>query len=467
MHKSLAISFQKVSKSYQLYDSKRDQIISVLGLTKLGFKTKSQPKLFRALDNISLEVPKGKRVGIVGRNGAGKTTLLKLICGNFQGSSGKISINGEVQALMSVGLGFHPEFTGRENIRASLLYSGLNKNQHVDIIDDIISFCELGEFIDQPFKTYSSGMQARLMFASATAINPDILIVDEMLGAGDAYFIAKSRKRVDKLIQSGCTMLLVSHSMSQILELCNEVIWLDKGKIKMRGEAFAVVKAYEQFIYGQNEQKTLEKVNLDNNKKKPKHVTREKLSQRVKEINFQEPFFLPHLEKVNYHNQKPISNFDFLARGGLSRWAREFGLKFSGFTITSRDKITDELISLQPADFIFTVRAEIDGTFDCRYSFDLYNHLGNLVTVIVSSRDKFYLKNNNERTVTLSLNPLQIGPGDYTLSLSIHEYSHIELMSSVKRYDLLNRSFSFTVELPETLNPIKADFFHSAEWVFK
>ncbi len=249
-HESLALSLQSVSKIYRLHGSQSDQLIDVLGLERFGFKTKTQTKEFAALSDISLDVPRGHRIGIIGRNGAGKTTLLKLICGNFAPTAGEIKVNGTVQALMSMGLGFHPESTGRENVESSLQYNGLVRDAYRQAMEGIIEFCELGDYLDQPFKTYSLGMQARLMFAAATAIRPDILIVDEVLGAGDAYFVAKSKRRVEKLINSGCTMLLVSHSMQQVLELCDEAIWLDGGRVRMRGEAFLVVKAYEEYVHG-------------------------------------------------------------------------------------------------------------------------------------------------------------------------------------------------------------------------
>ena len=166
MSKNNAIRLVNVGKTYKLHGSQRDQLIDVLGLRRFGLKPRIEPKEFVALDQINLEVHRGQRIGIVGRNGAGKTTLLKLLCGNFAPTNGNVEVNGEVQALMNVGLGFHPEYTGRENVEASLQYNGLDTSEYEAAMDSIIDFCELGEFFDQPFKTYSLGMQARLMFAS-------------------------------------------------------------------------------------------------------------------------------------------------------------------------------------------------------------------------------------------------------------------------------------------------------------
>jgi len=210
----LSIALENVSKVYRLYPSPVAQMIDVLGLDRfMPWRRASYPE-FPALDDVTLTLHKGERVGIVGRNGAGKTTLLKLITGNFRPSKGTVRVEGRVQALMQVGLGFHPEFTGRENIRSSLLYNGLSGEAFQAAVADVIDFVELGEFLDQPLKTYSLGMSGRLQFAAATAIQPEILIVDEVLGAGDAYFSAKSAERMERFAESGCTLLLVSHSMA-------------------------------------------------------------------------------------------------------------------------------------------------------------------------------------------------------------------------------------------------------------
>src|SRR5262249_34438685 len=152
MPEKLAIKLNSVSKSYKLYASQGDQLIDILGLQRLGLRTRQEAKEFAALTDITLDVPRGHRIGIIGRNGAGKTTLLKLICGNFAPTQGSIEVNGEVQALMNTGLGFHPDQTGRQNAEVSLQYSGLRKDQYAEALEGIIEFCELNEFFDQPFR---------------------------------------------------------------------------------------------------------------------------------------------------------------------------------------------------------------------------------------------------------------------------------------------------------------------------
>lgn len=237
-----AIEIHNLGKMYKLYRNPKDKILDAFGL---NFLKKNYYEEFWALRNMDLIVPKGERVGLIGCNGAGKSTLLKMVVGNVMPSEGEIKVNGEIQALMELGTGFHPEFTGRQNIRASLAYRGLSINQIKEKEEEIIDFSELEDFIDQPIRTYSAGMNARLSFSTATAISPDILIVDEVLGAGDAYFSGKCVERMRKITEeSGATVLFVSHDLNSILQLCNRVIWIERGKIRMQGDPIDVVKEY-------------------------------------------------------------------------------------------------------------------------------------------------------------------------------------------------------------------------------
>lgn len=237
-----------VGKAYRIFGSKLDNFIDAVGLDHLMPWYHSKTQDFWALRGIDLELAKGQRIGIVGRNGAGKTTLLKLITGNLTPTTGTVRVNGKIQAMLDAGTGFHPDFTGRENIRASLTLQGFTSRQIAESTEDIADFTELGEFLDRPFKTYSSGMAARLIFATATAIRPEILIIDEILGAGDGYFIGKSSERMRQLVGTGASILLVSHSMETITLMCDKAIWLDRGRIVKAGPSLDVVKAYGQYI---------------------------------------------------------------------------------------------------------------------------------------------------------------------------------------------------------------------------
>jgi lipopolysaccharide transport system ATP-binding protein len=467
-HDSLAIRLQNVSKIYKLHASQGDQFIDVLGLQRFGIKTKKKPKEFPALSNISLDVPRGNRIAILGRNGAGKTTLLKLICGNFSPTSGEVEVNGTVQALMSLGLGFHPEYTGRENAQGSLQYNGLNRDEYQSAMDSIVDFCELGDFLDQPLKTYSLGMQARLMFAAATAIRPDILIVDEVLGAGDAYFLTKSKQRVQALIDSGCTMLLVSHSMQQVLEMCDRAVWIDRGEIVLAGKSIEVVKEYEKFV--NQPIKSAAKAKSANNV-----VTAEQLAETEKLMkpnpapswHAQEPYFKPHGAKVQL-KFPPFSIdddlFRFLTPDGLSRWEKFSDLKFVGSTIVTSRGETNKIFSLEPVKFCFLVQAKAICVRSVRFGFAAYNIAGESVIRILSQPVSIDLEDDAIKEIGVNFNPLQLGPGSYTYSLSIIEATSMEHAASAELYDVVNRSMQFDVEVPAHAAVLSSLFFHSAEW---
>ncbi len=249
MSESLSISLRGVSKMYKVFPRRLDQALDAFRLAWLMPWRRAKPREFWALRDIDLELPKGRRLGIIGRNGAGKSTLLKLISGHISHTEGQVSVEGQVQALLETGAGFHPEFTGYENIRSALTYQGLNEEAIEEAIQDISEFTELGEFLGQPFKTYSSGMQARLTFATATVLRPEILIIDEILGAGDAYFFNKSQERMSRLVEkSGASILIVSHALEQIIRFCEEAIWIERGRIVKRGPSIEVVDSYQRFI---------------------------------------------------------------------------------------------------------------------------------------------------------------------------------------------------------------------------
>lgn len=242
----MTIEAENLGKMYRLYKHPRDRVLDAFGL---NFWRKEYFQEFWAIRNLDLKVRKGERLGIIGKNGAGKSTLLKIIVGNVSATEGKLTVNGRIQALMELGTGFHPEFTGRQNISAALSYQGFSQHQIASIEEEIIDFAELDEFIDQPLKTYSAGMYARLAFSTATTVEPDLLVIDEVLGAGDAYFASKCFDRMKRLTQdSGATVLFVSHDMSSVEMLCSKCLWIDRGRKRMEGPVLEVTKTYAQEV---------------------------------------------------------------------------------------------------------------------------------------------------------------------------------------------------------------------------
>jgi homopolymeric O-antigen transport system ATP-binding protein len=240
-----AIEAEDLGKMYRLYSRPADRVLDALGLDRMLFWRRRSYSEFWALRGLEIEVAKGERLGIIGHNGAGKSTLLKILCGNVRPTEGSFRVRGQVQALLTLGTGFHPEFTGRQNIWASLAYSGLPRRIVRAKEEEIIDFAELEDFIDQPVKTYSAGMYARLAFATATAIEPQILIIDEILGAGDAYFAGKCVERMKGITESnGATVLFVSHDMGSVQRLCTRLVWMERGRIRMAGAPTDVLRAY-------------------------------------------------------------------------------------------------------------------------------------------------------------------------------------------------------------------------------
>ncbi len=203
-----------------------------------------------ALDHVSLEVRKGEVFGLIGPNGAGKTTLLRLVARVMRPTSGRVWVRGRVAPLLAMGAGFHPELTGRENVFLNGALLGYTRRQIEEHFEWIVDFAEMWDFIDAPLRTYSSGMVARLGFAVATAIMPDILIVDEVLSVGDIAFQEKSAARIREFREAGATILLVSHSMRNIEIMCDRAAWLDRGRVLEMGDALKVVARYENFAKG-------------------------------------------------------------------------------------------------------------------------------------------------------------------------------------------------------------------------
>lgn len=246
----ISISVKNVGKAYKQYSSKWGRIAEKFIPGKPSLHKKKW-----VLKDITFEIEAGDSIGIVGVNGAGKSTLLKLLTGTTIPTTGEIHINGKVAALLELGMGFHPDFTGRQNVFMSGLLMGHKRHDIEELIKEIEDFAEIGEYIDQPVRVYSSGMQMRLAFAVATASRPDILIVDEALSVGDVKFQAKCFERISKYRKAGTTLLLVSHSASDIVKHCNHAIFLKDGNIESIGSSRDVTNRYLDELFGKKRTK--------------------------------------------------------------------------------------------------------------------------------------------------------------------------------------------------------------------
>ena len=417
-----AIALRGVTKRYRLYGSALQMAADQLGYYRLRFWRRPPAfQEFEALCGITLDVRHGERVGLIGRNGAGKTTLLKLLTRNFAPTAGEVRVDGTVQALMQIGLGFHPEFTGYDNIRSALVYNGLSGENLAAAIEEIVDFAELGDFLHQPMKTYSLGMTTRLQFAAATAIRPDILVVDEILGAGDSYFSTKSAHRMRKLTSSGCTLLLVSHSTDQILQFCERAVWLEKGRVESDGKALDVVRAYEEFV--------------------------ERMRHRQ---HLQEPagpaqagdFATPQWQQEAMAAAL-VGETESLT---VSRWPGEEGLKIVRVSLTDGAG-TERLVFAQGQSirFVVTVVAERPGTYPVRFALLLMTVSGVGVARMLSPQFEVVASDRSEYEFCVELANNPFTAQELVFSIGAFRIFEPTDPQSAVRYDLLSRSFKFRI----------------------
>lgn len=432
----LAIEVEGLSKRYEIYDHPHDRLKQFFYpkiKSLIGAKVHPYYREFWALKGISFSVPRGETVGVIGKNGSGKSTLLQLICGTLSPTQGAIKTHGRIAALLELGSGFNPEFTGRENIYLNAAVLGLSKEEIDACYDDILSFSDIGEFVNQPVKTYSSGMVVRLAFAVQSQINPDILIVDEALSVGDVRFQAKCFERLRQLKGNGTSILLVTHSSEQIVSHCSSAILLNEGRQIEVGEPRKVVNRYNDLLFGK-EKKSLEfSMPLDRDFSQ---ITREEEFQ----LNLTDDVFSSHVG-YNPHEYRwgdgSVSILDFyLSADGVSypnaidsgqeillalsiRFAEELVRPILGITIKTKEGIT-----------VYGANSE---TLDCETMYET----GSKGTVIFI-KAKFNA---------------DLAPGDYFISLGVATKQGEELTPHDRRYDSIhlvvrpNRQFFGLVNL--------------------
>jgi len=313
MNKNIAIKVRNLTKIYKLYKEPIDRLKEAFDPFNNEYHTD-----FYALKDISFEIKRGETVGIIGRNGSGKSTLLEIITGVLTPTNGTVFIRGKISAILELGAGFNPEMSGLENIYLSTSISGMSKQDTDKKIDDILLFAELGEFIYQPIKTYSSGMKTRLGFAVAINIKPDILIIDEALAVGDVAFQRKCFAKMEQIRKTGATILFVSHSEESIVNLCNRAIWLSDGEKVIDGEPKFVTGLYMK----NTNKKVIDKIIIKN---------------ELEELENQEEIKKREIQNKNKSNMKEF--YDPLLRSKSTIYYEEKGAKISNVRITTLDDI--------------------------------------------------------------------------------------------------------------------------------
>ena len=312
----IAISVQNLSKCYQIYENPRDRLKQFVMPRMNRIAGKEPIQYFRefwALKDVSFEIKKGETVGIIGRNGSGKSTLLQMICGTLNPTSGGVQTNGRIAALLELGSGFNPEFTGRENVYLNAAVLGLNKDEIDSRFDEIAAFADIGQFIEQPVKTYSSGMMVRLAFAVAINVDPEILIVDEALSVGDELFQRKCFSRIEAIRASGATILFVSHSGGTIVELCDRAILMDSGEKLAVGLPKLIVGRYQKLLYAPADKHDFIREQIRHmNNHVVKNITVEDIASN-EELTMVK--HVPSLEESFDQHLIPISTFEYESHG--------------------------------------------------------------------------------------------------------------------------------------------------------
>ena len=344
--REIAISLKNVSKCFKRYEHPGDR------LKELLFPGKSRSQEFWALRDINLEVRKGETLGIVGRNGSGKSTLLQIIAGTLTPNTGEVKVNGRISALLELGSGFNPEFTGRQNVFFNGRLLGLKQEEIAAKFDEIAAFADIGDFIEQPIKTYSSGMFVRLAFAVAIHVDPEILVVDEALSVGDGVFVHRCMARIKSFQDSGGTILFVSHDMGAVNRLCSRCIWINQSQIVEQGSPSEVSKSYQSWIYKQINEKLKNDAEKLNDKKQAKTLPKaekksiqqleEKTklkSKKVEEFAILNPF--TNKKYIWFHGVKRFGTgrCEIISLDILNSEGQKSGFVLPGDTVELRSKI--------------------------------------------------------------------------------------------------------------------------------
>ena len=413
----MILEVKNIGKAYRTYRSELWRILSWFGI-----KHKAAHETW-TLQNINFSIEPGEAVGIIGQNGAGKSTLLKIITGTLKPTTGSVHVRGKIAAILELGMGFHPDLTGRQNAYHSAGLMGYSHEQIDGAIADIESFADIGEYFEQPVRTYSSGMQARVAFAVATAFRPDVLIVDEALSVGDAYFQAKCYERISDIKKQGTTLLLVTHAINDIVRHCDRALFIKKGFLILDGMPKDVSNMYFDELFGKSKHKDM------NDKEKNKAIN------------------------LSLEQSKELNDI-FYTRSGYRkeeyRWGNG-GAKIIDFSIVSEGvEYPPQIQSTAQTDFYLKVHFERDFD-DITIGFLIKTHDGVFLYgtnsfLILHGKNMIGAKANEIQLFKFSL-PMTLNSGDYLISMGISSGPQENLEPIDRRYDavLINiaRDISF------------------------
>lgn len=419
MSADIAIQVEGVSKRYPLFSHPWHAVHYLASLIWRGTvpATPSTGHGVQALSDVGFTVAKGERVGLVGRNGAGKSTLLKLLAGNFPPTTGSLAIDGAVYCLFPGAVSFSFEQSAEENARQYLSYLGLTPQELQARIDEIRDFTELGEYFYQPTKNLSLGMRVRAEFAVATAQSADVVIIDEVLGAGDIYWSEKIARRMEKMCSEGTTLLLVSHSLSQVNRYCERAVWIERGRVLMDGPALEVTKRYEGFL--------------------------ERLSWQTEDIDD---------KCVALDSAAEEMGNEVLPDSGqtVTRWPGKGGVRVTGVWLNGRAVQKLELTQKDPLEIRLILRAREAGEFNLRYLLTFWDANGKRAAVIENESDGIKVSVDAldvEQEVLFRRASLGLGAGCYHLSLTVIDalMSVTTTSEHATRMDALYKSFEILV----------------------
>lgn len=391
MENEVAIKVENVTKEYRLYDSKMDRLKEAMFVSN-----KKHYNEFLALNDVSFEINKGETIGLIGKNGSGKSTLLKILTGIITPSEGEVTVNGKVSALLELGAGFNPEYTGLENIYLNGTILGFTKKQIDEKLNEIISFADIGDFINHPVKLYSSGMFVRLAYAVQACIDPEILIIDEALAVGDAAFSLKCMNHMKKLVAKGVTVIMVTHDVQAIRSFCSRVIWLQHGKVIQSGDPSEVTSAYVKSLFHDEKE---EMKSISNSSSEEISLVRWGNSKVI----------LKHFALINSEN----------VEADVIYWGEKIKVRFEA-------EVIDSNIDFSTLGFAFGFRN--------KHGLDL------IVGTTFDEGNTFDNQTNNTIYVEFSLDNI-LTPGDYSLVLSAEDRKN----SNPEYYDFIENAVVFKV----------------------